>query len=599
MGVPCKWITDSQHFLSEHFDIIQSSPSHIYCSALPLCPPASWLQKCYNVEPFQVFRIVRGLQTKWGTYPHTVLLNSHPKSLSCSNNTIAIGLQSGNITILNTISGSQTTLSGHTKWVSSLDFSLDGKSLVSGSHDTTVRLWNVQTGDVITFHGHAEKVICVSISMDCTRIASGSFDETICLWDIQTRRCFHSIGGQMAVKYLSFSPTDPEQFISISGFEVMQWDISGHQTESSFPGYYIALSPDNSQYAICYGKAITIRNSSSGAIVTKCHMPGYGLNSCCFSPDGRLIAGAYDNTIYVWNITNLNSCLVGTFGSHSGNIVSIIFSSPLSLISISGDKSVKFWKVGVPSENQTTINLKSTLSVSTPIRSVSLQTKDEIAISCDLAGIVKIWDLSTGLPKQSFQTPATDYPEGDAKLIDGKLIFVWYCSGKIHIWDSEEGELSQKLDAYNSKGIRISGDGSKILSLSQTITSAVGTGSFTLEAWSMWTWELVGEVMLEKEWQDLDPLYMENSTVWVQSQYSQTQGWDFGGMGPYPTLLSGVASKRPYLDWIGNSVKDTTTGKMIFRLPGRYADPYCVQWDGQYLIAGYRSGEVLILDFYL
>ena len=41
----------------------------------------------------------------------------------------------------------------------------------------------------------------------------------------------------------------------------------------------------------------------------------------------------------------------------------------------------------------------------------------------------------------------------------------------------------------------------------------------------------------------------------------------------------------------------TVTGKEIFQLVGRYADPYDAQWDGRYLVAGYMSGEVLILDF--
>jgi hypothetical protein len=45
-------------------------------------------------------------------------------------------------------------------------------------------------------------------------------------------------------------------------------------------------------------------------------------------------------------------------------------------------------------------------------------------------------------------------------------------------------------------------------------------------------------------------------------------------------------------------IKDTITGKVVFQLSGRYAKANDVQWDGQYLVAGYDSGEVLILDFH-
>jgi hypothetical protein len=43
-------------------------------------------------------------------------------------------------------------------------------------------------------------------------------------------------------------------------------------------------------------------------------------------------------------------------------------------------------------------------------------------------------------------------------------------------------------------------------------------------------------------------------------------------------------------------IKDTVTGKVVLQLNGRYAKPFDVQWDGQYLVAGYESGEVMILD---
>jgi WD40 repeat protein len=38
---------------------------------------------------------------------------------------------------------------GHTKAVSALAFSSDGKQLISGSHDTTIKLWDLETGHVL------------------------------------------------------------------------------------------------------------------------------------------------------------------------------------------------------------------------------------------------------------------------------------------------------------------------------------------------------------------------------------------------------------------------------------------------------------------
>ena len=112
--------------------------------------------------------------------------------------------------------------------------------------------------------------------------------------------------------------------------------------------------------------------------------------------------------------------------------------------------------------------------------------------------------------------------------------------------------------------------------------------------------ELDGEIYL-------DSLCIDNSRVWICSKRSSVQeGWDFGISGSSPIPLN-PSTERPHLDFIGDAswqtngpcwIKDRVTGKNIFQLSGRYARPDDVRWDGQYLVAGYKSGEVLILDFY-
>ena len=140
-------------------------------------------------------KVVRGLPTEWESCSHTVQFGCCPYSLVCWEDTIAVGLESGDITILDRTTGSQVAIfSGHTDWVYCLTFSLDGTLLVSGSYDKTVKLWDVQTGGVInTFHGHTDEVLSVFISADLTMIASGSEDNKICLWGIQTEECLQII----------------------------------------------------------------------------------------------------------------------------------------------------------------------------------------------------------------------------------------------------------------------------------------------------------------------------------------------------------------------------------------------------------------------
>jgi len=544
---------------------------------------------------------VKGLQAEWGTCSRTVLLESPSWALSCWNNTIAVGSEAGDIIILDGVTGSQAAVfSGHTDEVSSLTFQSDGKSVVSGSHDKTVKLWDMQTGGVTrTFYGHTGPVWSVSISAYSARIASGSEDSTISLWNIQTGECHCVIEQQHPVRYVSFFPTNPQHLLSRSYNVVQQWDINGNQVQPAYHGSCVAFSLDGALFVLCDGTVVTVQNSYSREVVAEFHVDTYDTRHCCFSPDGRLIAIATGNTAYVWDIANSNPHLVETFIGHVEHINSLAFSSPSSLISVSSDESVKFWQIGGLSTDLVTADLKSVPPTSASIVSVSLQAGDGIAISSDSDGVVKTWDILTGLCRSSFQTPAKGYFSRDAQLINSKVIFVWYeyTDRTIHIWDTEKGELLQTVVVSHFMGLRISGDGSKVFCF---------TGK-SIKAWSMWTWEPMGEVELVGQNLYLDPLHVDGSKIWVQSWDSSTQGWDFGISGSPPIPLSNMSTERPHLDFIGGDkwqtngpcrIMDRVTGEEVFQLSGRYANPSEVRWDGQYLITGYQSGEVLILDFY-
>jgi len=583
-----------------YFEEICNSPSQLYHFALPLCPSSSWLCKYYAAELQHGPKVVKGLEAEWGICSRTVSLGLYTQGLSYWNNNIAVGSLNGNIIILDAITGSRKAiLSGHPNQVICLTFSLDGKSLVSGSDDKTVKLWDVQTGGLIkTFHGHTKAVLSVSISAECTMIASGSFDKTICLWDIQTQECLCIIKQQGHIDSVIFSPTDPQHIISISHNKVWKWDVNGHQIPPTYTGAYIAFSPDSTQFALCNEEVVTVQSSDSEEIVAEFHVTN-AAEYCCFSPDGRLVAAAADKTAYVWDVTSPDPHLVETF-VHTVEITGLVFSSPSSLISVSMDSSLKFWKVGTLSTDPVTTDPGSNLPTLSRIRSVSLQANAGIAISCDKEGIVKTWDISTGLCKASFQTPADRYSCRDIQLIDGRLITVWYSNDKIHIWDISNGEFLQTVDAPLSGlwNLRISGDGSKVFCLTTE----------SIQAWSICTGKLVGEVKLELEmrWY-LDPLQTDSSRIWVQLEDSSIQGWDFGISGSPPIQLFDVSITRPLLDLIGDAfwktnnpywIKDTVTGKEVFQLSGRYAQPCAIQWDGQYLVAGYESGEVVIFYFH-
>ena len=591
-------MNDSQCFLLGHFDIIYNSPSSVYHSALPLCPTSSWLRESYSAELSQGVKVVKGLPAEWETSFRTVTFNEGTNSLACWKDTIAVGLYSGDIIILDGITGSQAAvLSGHTHGVSSITFLPDGKSLVSGSWDGTIKLWDMQTGGVVkTFCGHKKPITSVSVSPDCTVIASGSHDLGICLWDIGTGKCHRVIDPSHLMEHVEFSPSNPQHLICINeDGTIKQWDVNGHQIGPTHEGSYATFSPDGIYFALCSERVVTVQNSDSRKIVASCLSPSDNLTHCCFSPDSKFLAGASTSTIYVWDIASSDPHLVNTFVGHTW-VTSIIFSSSLTLLS--KGESVRFWDIGASSTNPVATDSESTPSTLAPISSITLQANDGIVITCNSAGTVRTWDISTGYCKESFHPTARDIAgvsRIETRLIGGRLIVVWAEGNEIHIWDTGKEEALQIIDAKWEKwagSLRISGDGSKIFWLCD----------YSVQAWSIPTGKAVGKIRLRKDGSgipDLHPFHINDSKIWICFKDLSTQGWDFGVSGSSPIPLSKMASDRLHLHYTHSQsrIEDTVTRQDVFQLSGRYARPDCMQWDGQYLAAGYESGEVLILDF--
>ena len=539
--------------------------------------------------------MVKGLPTEWGECLCTVVLNVTPWTVACWKGIIAVGYSSGTI-VLDAITGSQeAVLPLYTSYVKSITFSSDGTSLVSGGEDMAIRLWDVQTGGVIkTFYGHTKDVLSVSISADCTMIASGSEDRTIRLWNIQMEECLYVMEQQERVYFVGFSPMNSQCLLSASGGKVLQWDVISYKIIPVYDGSHVTFSLDQVQLVLCQGVVVIVQHFDKRQLS----------DCCCLIPGGRLIAVATGSTINVWDITSSDPCLIKTYVGHDNVISSLIFYSPSSLISSSYDQSVKFWQIGDLLADQVVTNQKSTPGASASIMSITLQTTDGITISSDSKGVVRVWEISTGYCKESFQTLAKDPKCSDLQLINNRLIFVWYLRKKIYLQDMESGELhvvdiaeggikgigDYEDDEDEDYHVKISGDGSRVFHLQWK----------HIQAWDMLTGEVVGKVE-DGYYGWTKFLNVDGSRVWAHSQIMGTQGWDFGISGSPPVQISKVPppSLNSTKQWdIGRfMITDIVTGKVVFQLAGRFGNPVHSQWDGQYLVAGYKSGEVLILDF--
>ena len=549
--------------------------------------------------------MVRGLQPGWGKCSRTISLSCFPQALAYCKDTIAVGSDSCDIILFNAITGiHRSVLLGHVGAVRSLEFSLDGIFLVSGSNDETVNLWDIQTGCIVkTFHGHTDWVSHVSISPDSAMIASGSENGIVHLWDIKTGGCHCSVNWHNGINSLSFSPTNPQLLIFAFHNNIVQkWNTNDYKVGPAFPGSYATFSPDGTHFVLWGGMVALVQNSNSGVITAKLQVSSDDFQCCCFSPNGKLLAGGAGHTVYIWDITSFDPHLIKTFIGHTRPILSLIFSS--SFISSSIDQSIKFWQIGDSLTDSIAIKPEFTPVISTSIMSISLQTDDDIAILCDKAGVVTVWNILTGLYIDSFHTPARKSTPEDMRLVDNRLILIWenqefLFKGEKHIWDSKKGKL-QKIKPTPYMRARISGDGSKVFFLNDQ----------SIQAWSIYAGRVIGEVTYLGQ-VDPDSFHVVGSRVWVDCLDLQTQGWDFGATSSAPVQLPRtiLGPNICHLDFTGGTtvwgtspstgIKGPVARKTSFQLPGMHKESTIIKWNGQYLVAGYESGEFLILDFNL
>ena len=97
---------------------------------------------------------------------------------------------------------------GHSAAVTSVAYSPDGKTALSGSLDSTVRLWDLATGrEIRKLEGHSFWVTSVTFSPDGKTALSGSDDGTMRLWKLQSGEELAALIASRDGEYMTFTPS--------------------------------------------------------------------------------------------------------------------------------------------------------------------------------------------------------------------------------------------------------------------------------------------------------------------------------------------------------------------------------------------------------
>ena len=250
------------------------------------------------------------------------------------------------------------TLKGHGGVVSSVAFSNDGKTLASGSFDSTVKLWDVATRqELATLKGHGGVVSSVAFSNDGKTLASGSFDSTVKLWDVATRQELATLKGHGGVvSSVAFSNDGKTLASGSGGFDrtVKLWDVATRQELATLKGHAgdvssVAFSNDGKTLASGSGgfdRTVKLWDVATRQELATLKGHAGDVSSVAFSNDGKTLAsgsGGFDRTVKLWDVATRQE--LATLKGHGDGVRSVAFSNDgKTLASGSSDRTVKLWE---------------------------------------------------------------------------------------------------------------------------------------------------------------------------------------------------------------------------------------------------------------
>ncbi len=387
---------------------------------------------------------------------------------------------------------------GHTSDVLSVAFSPDGKTLASGSFDSTVKLWDVQTGQQIrSLEGHTDIVPSVAFSPDGKTLASGScyrnkrpmikglecLEGEIKLWNIETGEQVISMKGDHTwVTEVAFSP-DGKTLASRSFDKTIKlWNVETGQLLKSLEGHTdtvnsVAFSPDGKTLATgSSDKSVKLWNVETGQLLKSLEGHIDSVNSVAFSVDGKTLAsGSGDNTIKLWNVET--GQLFKSLEGHNDSVNSVVFSPDgKTLAKGSWYQTTKLWNV------ETGQLLKSLEGETDSVLSFAFSPDGKTLASGSQNKTIKLWNAETGQLLKTLESH-TNWIGEVAFSPDGKTLALVGNDNTIKLCYTESGQLFKSLKGHtwSVNSVAFSPDGK---------TLATGSSDKTIKLWNVETGQL-------------------------------------------------------------------------------------------------------------
>ncbi|MER7340899.1 serine/threonine-protein kinase [Streptomyces sp. NPDC000075] len=167
-----------------------------------------------------------------------------------------------------------------------------------------------RTRPVARLEGHSRSLTCLAFSPDGRTLAAAGSAGELWLWDTVTRRTVTRFAGEPPhVNGLAFSPDGRTLAGSCEDGTLRRWDmrtrtplpaVSGFEPYSIPTPYSLAVSPDGAVLAAAGGGTLQLLDLASGRRLKK--LEAGEPSGVLFSPDGKAVATASRQRVLLWDV---------------------------------------------------------------------------------------------------------------------------------------------------------------------------------------------------------------------------------------------------------------------------------------------------------
>jgi WD40 repeat protein len=207
------------------------------------------------------------------------------------------------------VAGASVPLRGHLGSVTAVEFSADGRQIVTSGADNSARVWDAaQMNCKAVLRGsHIGKVLCATFAPDGQHVATASEDGTVCVWDSLTESVAMQLRAHTKrVSTVQFS-RDGQRIVTASDDNTARvWNAQKGTLEvtikENFAWPAATFSPDG-RWVLTPGLgAAHIWSAKDGELITTLGPHSSWVYAAHFSPDGtRIVTASGDNRACVWN----------------------------------------------------------------------------------------------------------------------------------------------------------------------------------------------------------------------------------------------------------------------------------------------------------